>query len=237
MTAPPSAPLQSLVEELQRHPVNTNAFFQAFAAQRLTMSQLRVFLRQYQYFCNRFVKLLEGLLYHTPLEQVEMRSRLIQTLHSELGSGCVERAHISLLNRFARAAGLTEDDLTRTVPVAEVQRYLDLLSRLFTQSSYLVALGAEMAVEITAGAEFRFFEPTLKKYYHFAPDEIEFFTLHLSEEDCHSAWLIEAVQRTARTQADLDLVAAGARETADGWLAFWNGIYREVFARHPAPVT
>jgi hypothetical protein len=41
------------------------------------------------------------------------------------------------------------------------------------------------------------------------------------------------VEKTARTQADLERVATGARATADAWLAFWQGIYREVFAKTP----
>lgn len=232
---PPAPPpsVQALVEELRRHPVNDHRFFRAFAARPLTEGQLRSFLRQYQYFCKHFVKVLEGLLYATPLDEVEMRTRLIQTLHSETGEGRADRAHIALLNRFAAAAGLAEQELARTVPLPEVGDYLALLHRLFTQSGHLAALGSEMAVEITAGSEFRYFLPGLMRHYKFSTEDIEFFDLHIHEEACHADWLREAVERTVRTPQDLELVAAGARETAEGWLRFWDAIHQEVFRDQP----
>ena len=68
--------VDSLVAELTRHPVNSNPFFQTFLAQRLTQGQLQSWLIQYHYFCKHFVKLLEGLLYRTPVEELEMRVQL-----------------------------------------------------------------------------------------------------------------------------------------------------------------
>src|SRR5207245_1911517 len=149
---------------LKDHPVNTNVFFQAFKDQYLSRSQLQMFLRQYHYFCKHFVKVLEGLLYKTPVDALEMRVELAKTLHSELGNGCAEQAHSRLLERFA------DHDLV-------------------------------------------------------------FFAMHLEAEECHSAWLTQAVEKTARTQADLERVAAGARTTADAWLTFWQGLYRDVFEK------
>jgi pyrroloquinoline-quinone synthase len=223
--------LEPLLNELESHPVNSNAFFQAFKDRWLSRDQLQVFLRQYHYFCKHFVKELEGLLYHTPLNEVELRVELIKTLHSELGDGDGERAHIRLLERFARAAGLSKTDLEGTVPISEVTAYLSLLHRLFTESNYLAALGAELAVETTAAAEFRYFYPGLTKYADFRAGDLAFFQLHLQAEECHSQWLADAVRKTAKTQADLDEVAAGARATADAWQMFWEGMYREVFEK------
>jgi pyrroloquinoline-quinone synthase len=228
--------LDLLVRELEQHPVNTNAFFQAFKDRHLRREQLQAFLRQYHYFCKHFVKQLEGLLYSTPVEEVEMRVELAKTLHSELGDGRPEQAHIRLLERFAGALGLGRAALDRTVPIAEVTEYLLVLHRLFIESDYLTALGAELAVEVTAAAEFRYFYPGLAKYKEFRARDLAFFKLHLEAEECHGDWLTEAVRRTARTEADLDRVAAGARTTADAWHAFWQGMYREVFDKTPVGV-
>ena len=71
--------------------------------------------------------------------------------------------------------------------------------------------------------------PGLKQYEQFQPGELEFFTLHLAEEQQHGNWLVEAVRKTARSEDDLHRVAAGARETADAWMEFWAGMYRMVF--------
>ena len=225
--------LGGLVHELKAHPVNTNAFFQAFKDQYLSRRQLQLFLRQYHYFCKHFVKVLEGLLYKTPVDALEMRVELAKTLHSELGSGNAEQAHIRLLERFATAVGLSPNTLERTEPLPEVAAYLAVLQRLFIESDYLTALGSEMAVEITAASEFRYFYPGLTKYQTFSAHDLAFFEMHLEAEECHSAWLNEAVENTARTQADLDRVAAGARTTADAWLAFWQGLNRDVFEKAP----
>ena len=228
--------LDLLVKEIERHPVNTNAFFQAFKDRRLSRGQLQAFLRQYHYFCKHFVKVLEGLLYKTPVDELEMRVELSKTLHSELGSGRSEQAHIRLLMRFAEAVGLSQADLDRTTPIPEVAHYLAVLRRLFIESDYLAALGAEMAVEITAASEFRYFYPGLTKYGTFSAHDLAFFEMHLEAEACHSAWLTEAVRKTARTQADLEQVARSARTTADAWQQFWEGMYREVLEKTPAGV-
>src|SRR3989449_7977294 len=190
-----------------------------------------MYLRPFHYFCKHFVKVLEGLLYKTPVDAIEMRVELAKTLHSELGSGNAEQAHIRLLERFATAVGLSPNTLERTEPIPEVAAYLAVLQRLFIESDYLTGLGSEKAVEITAASEFRYFYPGLTKYQTFSAHDLAFFVMHLEAEECDSAWLTEAVEKTARTQADLDRVAAGARTTADAWLTFWQGLYRDVFEK------
>ncbi|MFQ5991696.1 MAG: TenA family transcriptional regulator [Nitrospiraceae bacterium] len=230
-----SPTVEMIIQELTRHPVNSNRFFRSFENEYLDLPQLQSFLRQYHYFCKRFVKLLEGLLYKTPLDEIEMRIELTKTLYSELGSGSSERAHVKQLERFARALGLTERDLAQTQALPEVDRYLRVLERLFMNSDYLVALGAEMAVETTAASEFRYLYPGLQKYEQFSPKDLEFFELHVREEQQHSDWLVEAVRKTAKTQEELTRVAAGAQETADAWHDFWQGLDREIFHHSPRP--
>ncbi|MGH7255331.1 MAG: hypothetical protein ACREI3_06090, partial [Nitrospirales bacterium] len=84
MPLPRSLFLTALIEELQAHPVNHNACFQAFARELPPRAQLRRFFLQYHCFCKQFVKVLEGLLYRTPVDELEMRIELVKTLHSEL---------------------------------------------------------------------------------------------------------------------------------------------------------
>lgn len=226
--------VESLVLELQAHPVNTNEFFRTFKSRKLRPQQLRAFVQQYHYFCFHFVKILEGLLYHTPIHEMEMRTELAKTLYSELGSGSPDRVHIRQLERFASVIGLQQQDLKCTVPIPDVTTYLDTLRRLYLDSGHLTALGAALAVETTAASEFEYFVPGLEQYERFQPGELEFFALHLAEEQHHGNWLVEAVRKTARSEDDLHRVAAGARETADAWLAFWAGIHRMVFDANPA---
>ena len=221
--------VDSLLEELGAHPVNTNHFFIEFRDRFLTMDQLRSFVKQYHFFCFRFVKILEGLLYHTPIEQVDMRIELTKTLYSELGSGISEQAHVRHLERFAQSLGIQESDLRHTIPIPEVDQYLKVLDRLFLKSDFLIALGAELAVETTAISEFRFFLPGLQKYSQFTETDLQFFSMHLQEEARHSDWLQDAVRKTATTVGDLEHVAIGARETAYAWHAFWIGMHKIVF--------
>jgi pyrroloquinoline quinone (PQQ) biosynthesis protein C len=221
--------VDSLIGELTRHPVNSNPFFQTFLDQRLTQPQLQLWLLQYHYFCKHFVKLLEGLLYRTPVGELEMRVQLAKTLDSELGSGRSEQAHIRLLERFAGAVGLSAGDLRQGTPLPAVEEYLGVLHRLFTEEDYLTALGAELAVEVTAAAEFQYFHPGLLQYHRFSSDELVFFELHLTAEDDHAHWLADAVRKTATSQSDLERVAASARTTADAWGHFWEGMQRAVF--------
>ena len=49
------------------------------------------------------------------------------------------------------------------------------------------------------------------------------------EEREHSAWIMDAVRKTVKSQKDFMQVRIGARETANAWLAFWKGMYRAVF--------
>ncbi len=226
--------VESLVVELQAHPVTTNEFFRTFRARQLQPRQLRAFVRQYHYFCFHFVKVLEGLLYHTPIHETEMRTELAKTLYSELGSGSPAHVHIRQLERFAYAIGLQPQDVQHTIPIPAVTTYLDTLRRLFFHSGHVTALGAALAVETTAASEFKYFVPGLEQYEQFHPGELEFFTLHLAEEQHHRNLLVEAVRKTARSEDDLHRVAEGAREAADAWLEFWAGMYRMVFDANPA---
>ena len=222
--------LESLLTELRNHPVNTNRFFADFQDRFLTQQQLHTFITQYHYFCHHFVKLLEGLLFHTPLEELQMRVELTKTLHSELGNGSADHAHIRHLERFADAAGVNRHDLRSTRPIPENQRYLDVLRHLFIEAEYLEALGAELAVESTAVSEFTYFLPGLKKYSRFTNQDLTFFSMHLEEEVTHCDWLTKAVQNTAKAPEELERVAFGARTAADGWNEFWKGMHRVVFS-------
>jgi pyrroloquinoline quinone (PQQ) biosynthesis protein C len=226
--------LESLVGELEGHPVNSNLFFQSFAAEHLSREQLQTFVRQYRYFCKHFVKLLEGLLFQTPVDQLHMRVELAKTLHSELGSGDPEQAHIALLDRFAASIGLTANALDLTIPLPEVAAYLTVLRRLFLESDHVIALGAETAVEVTAASEFRYFYPALRRYGEFSERDLAFFHLHLQEEEHHGQWLLQAVEKTATTEDRQQRIVEAARETADAWHRFWLGLYPSVFGK---PVT
>lgn len=221
--------LVSLSRELAHHPVNRNEFFLRFRDERLTRPRLQRFIKQYHYFCKHFVKVLEGLLYRTPLDQLDMRVELTRTLYSELGNGDPEQAHLTLLNRFAARLDLDDAALRRTQPVACVRDYLRTLHELFLESDYLTALGAELAVEVTAASEFQYLYPGLQRYRWFRAEDLTFFRLHVEEELCHGEWLLDAVERTARSADDYARVAGGARRTAHAWHAFWLGLSAEVF--------
>jgi pyrroloquinoline-quinone synthase len=223
--------LSALVDELARHPVNSHGFFLAFRDRRFTPCQLHSWLRQYHFFCKHFVKVLEGLLFRTPVDELDMRVELTKTLYSELGDGRADQAHICLLERFAAAIGLSRSDLDRTIPIAPVEAYLAVLHQIFTKEPYLVALGGELAVEVTAASEFRYFYPGLLEYGQFSGHDLAFFAMHVEAEDDHSAWLTAAVQKTAKSDADFEQVANGARTTADGWQRFWDGMYQHVFQK------
>ena len=221
--------VDSLLEELRAHPVNTNQFFVEFRDHFLTRDQLRSFVKQYHFFCVRFVKILEGLLFSTPIEELDMRIELTKTLYSELGNGVPEEAHVRYLERFTHTLGIQQADLRQTQPIPEVDQYLKVLDRLFLKSDFLSALGAELAVETTAISEFRFFLPGLQKYSQFTEEDLLFFSLHLQEEARHSDWLTNAVRKTATSSEDLEQVAIGARETTEAWHQFWLGMHEKVF--------
>lgn len=221
--------LDELQLELEQHPVNSNIFFQKFLNQSLSPQQLRMFLKQYHYFCKHFVKLLEGLLYRTPVDQVNMRIELTKTLYSELGNGKPGQAHITLLTNFSKALGIKEEELVDTDPIPSVITYLETLERLFMESDFLRALGAELAVEVTAAAEFRYFYPGLSGYDMFKDQDLEFFRLHLEEEVEHGCWLLDAVEATAESHEDYERVALGARSVADAWHSFWLGMDQATF--------
>ncbi|WP_454063275.1 iron-containing redox enzyme family protein [Candidatus Nitrospira salsa] len=221
--------VDSLLSELTAHPVNSNIFFIDFRERVLTTTQLQMFIRHYHFFCHRFVKLLEGLLYCTPLEELEMRVELTKTLYSELGSGSSKHAHIRQLERFAQAAEVSQHDLRQTQPLPEIQEYLDTVQHLFMEAGYLQALGAEWAIETTAVSEFHYFLPGLQKYSIFTSQDLTFFSMHLEEEMAHSDWITQGVRHTAKNAKDLEQVAFGARQTAEAWHTFWKGMHRAVF--------
>ena len=163
-----------------------------------------------------------------------MLTELAKTLYSELGSGSPEHVHIRQLERFAYSIGLTPKDLEDPEPILEVTMYLDTLRRLFLRSSHLTALGAELAVETTAVSGFQYFFTGLQQYGQFNRRDLAFFELHVAEEEVHGQWLIDAVRKTAKTDEDLFEVAGGAREVADAWLEFLDGMYPAVFDANPS---
>ena len=58
--------------------------------------------------------------------------------------------------------------------------------------------------------------------------------MHVAEEEIHCQWLVDAVRSTAKSDNDLFEVTSGAREVADAWLEFWDGMYSAVFDANPS---
>jgi pyrroloquinoline quinone (PQQ) biosynthesis protein C len=185
-------------------------------------ADFRIIAEQHYPLVTVFTRYLELLLLAAP--DSEAKSWLAKVLVDEYGEGSRGLDHAALYRNFLVATGVApgEERSARLHP--NVVEFVFEHLRLCTREPFLVGLGA-----VGPGHEWAI--PTMfdriiagLRAAGFRDDEIEYFLLHVKQDQDHGAWLEEALARSATTPENQAAIRRGALASLAAREQFWWGV-------------
>lgn len=220
--------LEELREEVRTHPAVNHPFLARVAVTPFTRHDYKSYGLQHYALVHMFTTYLERLLLNAP--DSEAKLWLARVLVDEYGEGSEGKDHPTLYRSFLRAAGAEPgEELTSALApevVSFINEHLDMTAR----GPFLVGLGA-----VGPGHEWaipHMFPPLIDglRRAGFNEAEINYFTLHIAQDENHGAWLEEALFRYCDTAAGQAQVRQGTLASLECRRRFWIGVERRVVA-------
>ncbi len=220
--------LDDLREEVRTHPAVNHPFLARVAVTPFSRHDYRSYGLQHYPLVHLFTTYLERLLCNAP--DSEAKLWLARVLVDEYGEGSQGQDHPTLYRLFLRSAGAAPDEELRTPLASEVTSFIRMHLRMTAEAPFLVGLGA-----VGPGHEWaipHMFPPLIEglRRAGFAEEEINYFTLHIAQDEDHGAWLEEALYRFSHGSAARAQVRAGTLASLEARRRFWIGVERRVVA-------
>ncbi len=197
---------------LLKHP-----FYQAWSAGTLPTERLQEYARQYFHFEKEFPRLLSAI--HTRVEDQEVRQHILDNLWDEEHG---PRNHRQLWVDFARALGVSREELEASTPNTETQALLDHFRTVTREAPVAESLAAMFAYEGQVPEIAWEKIKGLREHYGFRPDQFEFFSVHMVADVAHSGTEMALIESLGH---DDDHVVAAVESACDRLYAFLDGCY------------
>jgi len=225
----PAAFVQSLRDEVMRHPAVTHPFLQRFAQGGLAPWQLWGYASQHYRLVCFFTAYLEALTKRTPDQEIR---RLVQEILEEeyMRPQQFERSHPALYRRFMRAVGFRDGewDQVPALPAtrAFIAMHLDMTWRSWLETLGAVGPGHEWAIP-------RMFPPLvlgIERSVALEPSALEYFRLHIDLDVAHGQVLERCLIRWATSEENRNEIRRGALRSLEARATFWSTLAEQLFA-------
>lgn len=234
MTTPsPKAFLTDLRRRIASHTAVNHPLLGRVANVPFSREDYLVFGLQHYALVGMFTKYLERLLFIAP--DSDAKQWIAKVLVDEYGEGSEGKDHAELYREFLAAAGLHQDQLHDTPLHHDVVAFVHEHLRMCTQEPFLVGLGAVgPGHEWSIPHMFRWIVRGLTRA-GFTDDEIDYFRLHMLQDEDHGAWLEEALELYAVDERSQQQIERGAMASLAARTRFWSGVQRKIVRwRQPA---
>ncbi len=198
-----------------------------------TREDFKVLGLQHYALVGMFTGYLERLLFNAP--DSDAKQWLAKVLVDEYGEGSDGKDHTELYREYLLSAGATEEELLETPLHTAVTDFVRTHLELCTREPFLVGLGA-----VGPGHEWsipHMFPLIVKGLSRagFANEEIDYFRLHMLQDEDHGAWLEEALVLYASGREQQEQIHRGAILSLEARVRFWTGVQRKIVRwRQPA---
>ncbi len=220
--------IKDLNEEVRRHPAINHSFLERVTSQKFSRKAWLGFAQQLYPHVHFFIPYMEELLLNT----FDMNAKLIvaKILLDEYGEDAGGNSHPELFRKFARACDSQIGDsslLTTKLDPATIAM-VETHMKLCRDDHFLAGIGT-----IGQAHEFAIaylFPPLVKgmQLSGFAPDEIQFFSLHVDHDVEHSAMLDDAMIRVATTDQDRAKIREGTLKSLEARKNLWTAMEKRM---------
>lgn len=198
-----------------------------------TREDFKVLGLQHYALVGMFTGYLERLLFIAP--DSDAKQWLAKVLVDEYGEGSEGKDHAELYREYLLAAGATEEELLETPLHSAATDFVRTHLDLCTTEPFLVGLGA-----VGPGHEWSIphMFPLLVRGLSragFSDEELNYFRLHMLQDEDHGAWLEEALVLYATGRKAQEQIYRGAMASLEARVKFWSGVQHKIVRwRQPA---
>ena len=147
---------------------------------------------------------------HANCPNREAQQLLAENLWEEHGQGRPERDHYALIRKLARSLGATDAELDNVNPLPETAEYIDHCLNVTRNSPFVESMTAlGVGVESFMPAFFGALARGLRSHYGLSPEDVEYLSVHVAEDETHSLRALELIE----TYADTNEVREKATKT------------------------
>jgi pyrroloquinoline-quinone synthase len=142
--------------------------------------------------------------------------------------------HVNILLGFARACGVSPDEIKASRPMPTTWGLKDWLTRISTRNSWIEsAAGMHIGMESQMPTMCATILPALREKYGFKEEEIRFFSLHYEADQEHGGRIYDLIGKYATTPEVQEAVKQAVREgTQKRWL-YYDGVYIKYVLEYP----
>ncbi len=218
--------LSELRTEIERHPAVNHLFLNRVATSPFSRQDYRVLGENHFPLVCLFTSYLERLLVRAPSSEAKLW--LAKVLVDEYGEGSRGEDHATLYAHFLRAAGSVVPERPDQRILAPAHAFIARHRELVSRRPFLEGLGA-----VGPGHEWaipKMFEALLLglRRAGFAEEEIQYFSLHVEQDQDHGRWLEEALASYADGPGAKEEIRRGALASLEARGQFWSGVQRAV---------
>lgn len=233
--------LHNLVSEIKVNGSINNPFFDIWQARRLSIKQLKVFVRNYWEWTYRFPSALGRLIFI--IDSPEAKTQYLKTLYSEMGYAKPEKIHSMLFENFSNELasklgyrGLLEISRLKSENLLLPETMSLINWELNTYSNdFAVAAGAQVAIEWQAYTMIRKLYEGARNYMHLWDEQdefheaAEFFYSHINEaEKEHKLESFKGALYALELGPYQEKIKYGYEAHLAHIDKFWYGIYQEI---------
>jgi pyrroloquinoline-quinone synthase len=196
----------------------------------LTKDQLQYFAKQYNIYCQYFVRFLSACASNIPDDKTRMP--VIVNLWEEHGEGNIEKSHRVLFEQFAMAVGLNTRDLQLAKPLYSTSICCENLFNISRDHHFLMSMGAlGPGTEYFTSDEYSLIYEGLKKYDFLDETSLTFWKVHIGLDDMHYSEFCRALEPWLHDDEARGWVSMGARRAIDLEILFWDGLENQLPGR------
>lgn len=199
-------------------------FYRKWNEGLLTHDKLRRYAKQYYRFVEHFPMFVSSV--HSNCMDKEIRKIIIENLSDEEGYKCGTEDHPALWLKFCKALGLSDNEISKTETLTEIQESIDEFYNLCRTKDYKTGLAALLGYEFQIPEVSRVKIEGLKKFYGISsPEALEFFTVHKDADIYHSRDEMNILLEKCTTQKDQLSIINTVKKSTELYWHMLDGIY------------
>jgi pyrroloquinoline quinone (PQQ) biosynthesis protein C len=218
--------IEVVAETYRRYP---NRWFDLRRTQSFTLSDLRVYLKQFAFVARHFPRWLANVIANCPI--LEVRQQLIRNIWDEdVQDSQFGDYHYAFLLRFGRAVGLKDEEIHNAEPFPTTFAAITSWDQITRTRSWVEGLAMVGGLELinTEQIRQRIQLPRVKIAYAklgLKPEDYLFNALHEVKDEEHGDTNLSMVARFAETGETKELCKIAARDAAMLFSMLLEGIY------------
>jgi pyrroloquinoline quinone (PQQ) biosynthesis protein C len=152
---------------------------------------------------------------------------LAENLWEEHGEGRPDRDHYALIRKLARSLGATDSELDSVEALPETAEYIEhcydvTRNKTFVEAMTALGLGVERSMPAFFGA----LAASLCSQYELSPDDVEYLSVHVSQDEAHSRRALELIETYAGSDDVREKAGSALRDMLLVKRRFAEAVYR-----------